>query len=51
MPAPTPTASSKATGDFAGRTGRVDLSGTNDLTKFAAGELYQDAFWIIKLDR
>ena len=41
----------EATGVFAGRTGRVDLSGVNDLTKFAADELYQDAFWIIKLNK
>ena len=41
----------EATGVFSGRTGRVDMSGTNDLTKFAADELYQDAFWIIKLDK
>jgi len=41
----------EATGVFAGRTGRVDMSGTNDLTKFATGELYQDAFWIIKLNK
>ena len=37
-----------ATGVFAGRTGQVDISGTNDLTKFPA-ELYQDDFWVIKL--
>jgi hypothetical protein len=30
---------------FAGRTGRVDLSGTNDMTEVVAGEVYQDAFW------
>ena len=41
----------EATGVFVGRTGRVDMSGTNDLTKFAAGELFQDAFWIIKLNK
>jgi len=41
----------EATGVFAGRTGRVDLSGTNDLTKFGGGELYQDAFWVIKLNK
>jgi hypothetical protein len=40
----------KATGVFEGRTGRVDLSGTNDLTKFPA-ELYQDDFWVIKLNK
>jgi hypothetical protein len=41
----------EATGVFAGRTGRVDLSGTNDMTKFAAGEVFQDNFWIIKLTK
>lgn len=41
----------EATGVFAGRTGRVDLSGTNDMTKFAAGEIFQDNFWIIKLTK
>jgi hypothetical protein len=41
----------EATGVFAGRTGRVDMSGTNDLSKFATDELYQDAFWIIKLNK
>lgn len=40
----------KATGVFAGRTGRVDISGTNDLNKFPA-ELYQDDFWVIKLNK
>ncbi len=40
----------RATGVFAGRTGQVDISGTNDLTKFPA-ELYQDDFWVIKLDK
>lgn len=40
----------RATGVFAGRTGQVDISGTNDLTKFPA-ELYQDDFWVIKLHK
>jgi hypothetical protein len=40
----------KATGVFEGRTGHVDISGTNDLTKFPA-ELYQDDFWVIKLNK
>ncbi|MGH8992905.1 MAG: hypothetical protein ACRDZ7_15455 [Acidimicrobiia bacterium] len=39
-----------ATGVFAGRSGHVDISGTNDLTKFPA-ELYQDDFWVIKLNK
>lgn len=40
----------KATGVFAGRTGKVRLSGTNDLRKFPE-ELYQDDFWVIELDK
>ncbi|MGH9041393.1 MAG: hypothetical protein ACRDZ3_14295 [Acidimicrobiia bacterium] len=40
----------EATGVFAGRSGRVDISGTNDLTKFP-NELYQDDFWVIKLNK
>lgn len=39
-----------ATGVFAGRTGRVRLSGTNDLRKFPE-ELYQDDFWVIELNK
>jgi hypothetical protein len=38
------------TGVFAGRTGRVRLSGTNDLTKFPE-EVYQDDLWVIELNR
>jgi hypothetical protein len=40
----------EATGVYEGRTGRVDISGTNDLTKFP-NELYQDDFWVIKLNK
>ena len=40
----------EATGVYQGRTGRVDISGTNDLNKFP-NELYQDDFWVIKLNK
>jgi hypothetical protein len=40
----------KATGDYAGRTGRVRLSGVDDVRKFP-GEIYQDDFWIIELNK
>jgi hypothetical protein len=40
----------KTTGVFEGRTGKIRLSGTNDLRKFPE-ELYQDDFWVIELDR
>jgi hypothetical protein len=40
----------KATGAYAGRTGRVRLSGVDDLNKFPA-QIYQDDFWVIELDR
>ena len=39
----------KATGAYEGRTGRVHLSGVDDITKFP-NEVYQDDFWIIELD-
>ena len=39
-----------ATGVYEGRSGHVDISGTNDLSKFPA-ELYQDDFWVIKLNK
>ena len=39
-----------ATGAFAGRTGRIRLSGVNDLTKFP-DEVYQDDFWVIELNK
>lgn len=40
----------EASGVFEGRTGKIRLSGTNDLTKFP-NEVYQDDFWIIELDK
>lgn len=40
----------KTTGVFEGRTGKIRLSGTNDLRKFPQ-ELYQDDFWVIELER
>jgi hypothetical protein len=40
----------KATGAYAGRTGKVRLSGVDDLNKFP-GEIYQDDFWVIELNR
>jgi hypothetical protein len=40
----------EATGVFAGRTGKIRLSGVNDLTKFP-NEVYQDDFWVIELDK
>ena len=40
----------KATGAYAGRTGRVRLSGVDDLNKFP-GQIYQDDFWVIELNR
>jgi hypothetical protein len=40
----------KATGAYAGRTGRVRLSGVDDLNKFP-GQVYQDDFWVIELNR
>ena len=39
----------KATGAYEGRTGKVRLSGVDDITKFP-DEIYQDDFWIIELD-
>lgn len=39
----------EATGAYAGRTGKVRLSGVDDITKFP-NEVYQDDFWIIELD-
>jgi hypothetical protein len=39
-----------ASGVFKGRTGKIRLSGTNDLTKFP-NEVYQDDFWVIELDK
>jgi hypothetical protein len=38
----------KATGAFAGRTGRVRLSGGDDMRQFP-GTLIQDDFWVIEL--
>jgi hypothetical protein len=40
----------KTTGAYAGRTGKVRLSGVDDLNKFP-GEIYQDDFWVIELNR
>jgi hypothetical protein len=40
----------KATGAYAGRRGRVRLSGVDDLNKFP-GQIYQDDFWVIELNR
>ncbi|MDQ3946984.1 MAG: hypothetical protein M3357_17870 [Actinomycetota bacterium] len=40
----------KASGVFQGRTGKIRLSGTNDLTKFP-NEVYQDDFWVIELNK
>ena len=40
----------KASGAYAGRTGKVRLSGVDDLNKFP-GQLYQDDFWVIELNR
>lgn len=39
-----------ATGAYAGRTGKVTVSGVDDLRKFP-GELYQDDYWVIELDK
>jgi hypothetical protein len=47
---PTNNSITEASGVFAGRTGKIRLSGTNDLTKFP-NEVYQDDFWIIELNR
>ena len=47
---PTNNSINSATGVFAGRTGKIRLSGTNDLTKFP-NEVYQDDFWVIELSK
>jgi hypothetical protein len=39
-----------ADGVFKGHTGRIRLSGINDLTKFP-NEVYQDDFWVIELSK
>ncbi|HLF41625.1 MAG TPA: hypothetical protein VI854_09160 [Acidimicrobiia bacterium] len=41
---------SKATGAYEGRTGKVRLSGVDDVNRFPA-TIFQDDFWIIELDR
>ncbi len=40
----------KATGAYASRTGRVAVSGVNNVQKFP-GEIYQDDFWVIELSK
>ena len=40
----------RATGVFEGRSGMVDISGTNDLSRFPA-EVYQDDYWVIRLHK
>ncbi len=47
---PTENSIIEASGAFAGRTGKIRLSGTNDLTKFP-NEVYQDDFWVIELNK
>jgi hypothetical protein len=47
---PTNNSITEASGVFAGRTGKIRLSGTNDLTKFP-NEVYQDDFWVIELNK
>jgi hypothetical protein len=47
---PTANSLTNATGSFARRTGKIRLSGVNDLTKFP-NEVYQDDFWVIELNK
>ena len=47
---PTSNSIIEASGAFEGRTGKIRLSGTNDLTKFP-NEVYQDDFWVIELNK
>lgn len=47
---PTSNSIISATGVFAGRSGKIRLSGINDLTKFP-NEVYQDDFWVIELNK